>query len=60
MAEPVRHLLHRGAGAEPLSFVLTGKASTIQRQRRVLKDCGVPGARILAKTYWAAGKKGRD
>ncbi|OCZ65666.1 hypothetical protein A9G00_40035 [Achromobacter xylosoxidans] len=36
---------------EHACFVLTGKASTIQRQRqrRVLKDCGVPGARILAK-----------
>ncbi|PJM70408.1 hypothetical protein [Achromobacter ruhlandii] len=43
---------------EHACFVLTGKASTIQRQRRVLKDCGVPGARILAETYWAAGKTG--
>lgn len=45
---------------EGTCFVLTGRASTIQRQRRVLKDCGVPGGRILAKAYWAPGKTGLD
>jgi NADPH-dependent ferric siderophore reductase len=42
------------------SFVLTGKASTIQRLRRVLKDSGVASPRVLAKAYWAPGKTGLD
>jgi NADPH-dependent ferric siderophore reductase len=42
------------------SFVLTGKASFIQRLRRVLKNQGVPASRLMAKPYWAPGKTGLD
>jgi NADPH-dependent ferric siderophore reductase len=42
------------------TFVLTGKASTIQRLRRVLKDSGVASVRVLTKAYWAPGKTGLD
>ncbi|MBO9714624.1 siderophore-interacting protein [Sphingomonas sp.] len=42
------------------SFVLTGKAGTIQRLRQALKRHAVPGSRILAKAYWAPGKTGLD
>ncbi len=42
------------------TFVLTGKASTVQRLRQRLKIAGVPAARIVTKAYWAPGKKGMD
>jgi NADPH-dependent ferric siderophore reductase len=42
------------------TFVLTGKASTIQRLRRALKRQAVPTTRIIAKAYWAPGKTGLD
>lgn len=46
--------------SEGASFVLTGKANTIQRLRHSLKREGVPAARILTKAYWAPGKRGLD
>ncbi len=42
------------------SFVLTGKAGTIQRLRGILKQQAVPAARVVAKAYWAPGKTGLD
>ncbi|ATY33473.1 siderophore-interacting protein [Sphingomonas psychrotolerans] len=42
------------------SFVLTGKAGTIQRLRQGLKRLAVPASRIAAKAYWAPGKSGLD
>jgi NADPH-dependent ferric siderophore reductase len=42
------------------TFVLTGKADTIQQLRQTLKGRAVPGARIVAKAYWSPGKKGLD
>jgi hypothetical protein len=48
---------HIAAGA---TFVLTGKASTIQRIRQSLKQQAVPTGRILTKAYWAPGKTGLD
>jgi NADPH-dependent ferric siderophore reductase len=42
------------------AFVLTGKASSIQRLRRVLKALDVPVPRIMSKPYWAPGKTGLD
>jgi NADPH-dependent ferric siderophore reductase len=42
------------------SFVLTGKAGTIQRLRHGLKQRGAPTERIFTKAYWAPGKKGLD
>lgn len=46
-----------GAGS---SFVLTGRAATIQRLRQALKRQGVPSGRIATKAYWAPGKTGLD
>jgi NADPH-dependent ferric siderophore reductase len=42
------------------TFVLTGKAGTIQALRRSLKQLSVPMTRIAAKAYWAPGKTGLD
>jgi NADPH-dependent ferric siderophore reductase len=41
-------------------FVLTGKASSIQRISRALKAAGVASSQIKAKAYWAPGKAGLD
>ena len=41
-------------------FILTGKASSIQRVGRALKAAGVVSSRIKAKAYWAQGKTGLD
>ena len=46
--------------ASGAQFVLTGKASSIQRIGRALKAAGVAPSRIRAKAYWAAGKTGLD
>lgn len=48
---------HAAAGAH---FVLTGKASSIQRLIRHLRSAGVGSARISSKAYWAPGKTGLD
>lgn len=42
------------------TFVLTGKASSIQHLHRILKSLGVPRGRIMNKAYWAPGKTGLD
>jgi NADPH-dependent ferric siderophore reductase len=42
------------------SFILTGKATSIQRLQRALKAQGVPRSRLLTKAYWAPGKTGLD
>ncbi len=42
------------------SFVLTGKAGTVQRLRQVLKQQAVPATRLVIKAYWAPGKTGLD
>ncbi len=41
-------------------FVLTGKASSIQRVSRALKAAGVVSSRMTTKAYWAPGKSGLD
>lgn len=46
--------------ATDATFLLTGKAQSIQQLHRRLKSTGVPAARILAKAYWAPGKTGLD
>jgi ferric-chelate reductase (NADPH) len=50
-------LRHAASGAH---FVLTGKASSIQRVRRALKAAGVVSSRVKTKAYWAQGKTGLD
>lgn len=42
------------------TFVLTGSAQAIQHIGRGLKGAGVPGARLIAKAFWAPGKTGMD
>lgn len=42
------------------SFLLTGKAGTIQRLRRSLQQQAVPATRIATKAYWVPGKTGLD
>ncbi|WP_342738523.1 SIP domain-containing protein [Bradyrhizobium sp. B117] len=46
--------------ANGAQFILTGKASSIQRISRALKAAGVASSRIKAKAYWAPGKTGLD
>jgi NADPH-dependent ferric siderophore reductase len=41
-------------------FVLSGKAATVQRLRRSLKQTSAPTARVAVKAYWAPGKVGLD
>lgn len=41
-------------------FVLTGKASSIQRIGRALRAANVARSRMSAKAYWAPGKTGLD
>ena len=52
MAEALPALVEAGA-----SFVLVGKAGTVQTLRRTLK---LPATRLLTKAYWAPGKTGLD
>lgn len=42
------------------TFVLSGKAASIQRLHRALKAQGLPSARLATKAYWAPGKVGLD
>ncbi|OPY98299.1 FAD-binding protein [Bradyrhizobium sacchari] len=46
--------------ANGAQFVLTGKASSIQRISRALKAAGVASSRVKAKAYWAPDKTGLD
>ncbi|MCP3369465.1 siderophore-interacting protein [Bradyrhizobium cajani] len=46
--------------ANGAQFVLTGKASSIQRISRALKAAGVASSRMRTKAYWAPGKTGLD
>jgi NADPH-dependent ferric siderophore reductase len=57
--EKVEHRLPALVTADS-TFILTGKASTIQRLRRTLKALGVSSSRLLAKPYWAPGRSGLD
>ncbi|KIZ35934.1 hypothetical protein OO17_25200 [Rhodopseudomonas palustris] len=59
------HLAQMEAALSPVlnagaAFVLTGKASTVQRLRHELKRRGVPANRVVTKAYWAPGKTGMD
>jgi len=46
--------------ASVAQFVLTGKASSIQRVGRALKAVGIVSSRVMTKAYWAQGKTGLD
>lgn len=63
--ESDRHLAEMEAALPELiktdaSFLLTGKASTIQRLRQSLGQQGVSARRVVTKAYWAPGKIGLD
>lgn len=55
MESVLPNLIEAGA-----SFVLTGKAGTVQRLRQELKRLGVSANRVATKAYWAPGKTGLD
>ncbi|MDV3456216.1 siderophore-interacting protein [Sphingomonas sp. HF-S4] len=42
------------------TFILTGRAGSIQRARRTLKTLLVPSKRIRTKAHWTPGKTGLD
>ncbi len=44
----------------PAQFVLTGKATSIQRLHKFLKGRDIGSAEIKTKAYWAPGKTGLD
>lgn len=46
--------------AETSGFILSGRASFIQRLQRSLKLLDIPSGRIASKAYWAPGKRGLD
>lgn len=50
----------RALAGQEASFVLTGKAATVQHLRRALKAQGVATARIAVKPHWAPGRTGMD
>lgn len=54
------HLETIEAALEGEHFILTGRASAIQRLSRTLKVRGTPSSAIRAKAYWAPGKRGLD
>ncbi|MFT4117658.1 siderophore-interacting protein [Bradyrhizobium sp.] len=49
-----------GLAESGASFILTGKASSIQRASRAVKAAGVSSSRLKTKAYWAPGKTGLD
>jgi NADPH-dependent ferric siderophore reductase len=50
----------RGFVQPTSTFVLSGKASSIQHVSRTLKANGIETRRLRAKAYWAPGKVGLD
>lgn len=58
LAAAEAELLHLAASGA--HFVLTGKASSIQRISLALKVVGVVSSRVKTKAYWAQGKIGLD
>lgn len=44
----------------PTPFMLTGKATSVQRLGRSLATRGVASSQVRAKAYWAPGKAGLD
>lgn len=46
--------------ADGFSFILTGRAASIQALRRAMRPWAVPAQRVLSKAYWAPGKTGMD
>lgn len=57
LEEKVRAVLQARPDAR---VVLSGKASSVQHMRRLLKRLGVGSNRFQAKAYWAPGKTGLD
>ena len=55
LAAALPDLIDQGA-----TFILTGKAQTIQRLKVELKRLNVPSLHAMSKAYWAPGKIGLD
>lgn len=53
-------LLEVVAEQGPQHFVLTGKASSIQKLNRALRAHGILSPQLKTKAYWAPGKTGLD
>lgn len=58
LAAVEREMLDAYRTAEASHGVLTGKASSIQRLYKALKEAGVQGRQLTNVAYWAPGKKG--
>lgn len=41
-----------------VTYVLTGKATSIQAFRKLLRERGVSGSQMIIKAYWVPGKSG--
>lgn len=60
LGEVESHTRRIFASGPPSGFVLTGKVSSIQRVRGLLRALGVETSRLRVKAYWAPGKTGLD
>jgi ferric-chelate reductase (NADPH) len=60
LAEVERRVTRLLESERPRNWVLTGKASSIARLSKRLRQLGVPRRQIQAKAYWAPGKVGLD
>jgi NADPH-dependent ferric siderophore reductase len=57
----LQNIIHAIDAAAPYKVaILTGKASSIQRVHRHLKQNGASTRSVLTKAYWAPGKRGLD
>jgi ferric-chelate reductase (NADPH) len=54
------HMVAQLGTHRSMQFVLTGKATSIQQIRQLLRQHGVTSSRVQTKAYWAPGKKGLD
>lgn len=53
-------ILVRPSSLRSTQFVLTGKSTSIQRIRRLLRQRNVASSQFQSKAYWAPGKAGLD
>ncbi|TGN18039.1 siderophore-interacting protein [Leptospira idonii] len=58
MAEEMIELNRKNANLS--TIFLTGRASSIQRIRLLLKESGIPNTKLKVRAYWADGKVGLD
>ncbi|CAM3835048.1 siderophore-interacting protein [Paracidovorax anthurii] len=56
----MEHAIQSFVSDQAANIVLTGRASSIQRFRRVLRPLKFPGKQLSSKAFWADGKRGLD